>query len=229
MAFVMAMAQSAGGASWPDFASRRDWMVATSLRARGISEPRVLEAMAAVPRERFVPPAVLARAYEDTPLPIASGQTISQPYMVALMLEAVALRAEDKVLEIGTGSGYGAAVLGHLAREVHSIERLAPLANAARQILQDLGYANVVVWQGDGAAGLPSEAPFDAIIVTAAAPSIPPALLGQLASGGRLVMPVGEASADQTLRRLTRAADGSILEQDLGAVRFVPLIGGAPA
>lgn len=225
---ALAMAQAAGGASWPDFATRRDWMVASTLRARGITDPRVLEAMATVPRERFVPPAVLARAYEDTPLPIASGQTISQPYMVALMLQALGLRPGDKVLEVGAGSGYGAAVLSRLAREVHSIERLAPLANAARQLLRELGYPNVTVWQGDGAEGLPTEAPFDAIVATAAAETVPPALVEQLAPGGRLVIPVGAAAEDQTLLRFTRQPDSSVVRQELGPVRFVPLIGGLP-
>jgi protein-L-isoaspartate(D-aspartate) O-methyltransferase len=201
-------------------------MVTASIEARGISEPCVLKAMREVPRHLFVPAEVADFAYADSPLPIGEEQTISQPYVVALMTQALRLSPEDRVLEVGTGSGYGAAVLSRVGREVYSIERHPSLAGQATETLARLGYANVHVLCGDGALGLPSFAPYDAISVTAAARSVPEAHLWQLAPGGRLVIPVGGKS-DQELLRITRLADGGFAREDLGGVRFVPLIVGA--
>jgi protein-L-isoaspartate(D-aspartate) O-methyltransferase len=208
-----------------DLAALRDEMVARQLAARGIRDGRVLAAMRAVPREEFVPSELVEFAYEDSPLPISEEQTISQPYIVALMAEALELRPEDRVLEVGTGSGYAAAVLAHLAAEVSTIERHESLAVAARRKLRELGYANVRVVHGDGSLGWEEGAPYDAIVAAAGGPDVPPALLAQLAPGGRLVMPVGSTPREQTLVRLRKRADGKIAREDLGPVRFVPLIG----
>ena len=197
-------------------------MVQRDLSGRGIRDPRVLAAMGAVPRERFVPAPLAARAYDDAPLGIGEGQTISQPYIVGLMTEAAALAPGDRVLEIGTGSGYQTAILAALAHHVHTVERLPPHADAARRRLEALGITNVTVHVGDGAEGLPAEAPFDAIVVTAGAPTIPAPLADQLAPGGRLVIPVGPPDR-QRLVRLERRPSG-YAETDLGAVRFVPLV-----
>lgn len=205
-------------------ARRRARMVANDVAGRGVTDPAVLEAMGAVPRERFLPPAMDEFAYDDSPLPIEAGQTISQPFIVAAMAEAAELGPEDRVLEIGAGSGYGAAVLSLVAGEVWTIERHAELADLARRRLADLGYANVHVLCGDGTLGWPGAAPFDAIVVTAGAPVLPPALLEQLAEGGRLVIPVGPESRSQHLVRARRRG-GAIHQDDLGAVAFVPLIG----
>jgi protein-L-isoaspartate(D-aspartate) O-methyltransferase len=205
-------------------AAARDRMLKEQLIARGIRDERVLAAMAKVPREQFIPVSGRELAYADHPVPIGHGQTISQPYIVALMTELAALDAKSRVLEIGTGSGYQAAVLGEVAAEVYSVEILAPLAERATATLAALGYANVKVRSGDGYRGWPEAAPFDAILVTAAPPSIPDPLKQQLAVGGRLVIPVGDRS--QELRVLTRTSSG-FDERTVLPVRFVPMTGEA--
>jgi len=206
--------------------ARRAQMVRDQLRHRGIVDPRVLAAFAAVPREAFVPASSTARAYEDTPLAIGAGQTISQPYVVALAAQALQLHGAERVLEIGTGSGYAAAILATLAREVDTVERIPELAHAARDRLAQLGFTNVRVHHGDGTLGWPAHAPYDAIVVSAGAPRPPPALLAQLAVGGRLVLPYGELD-EQELARITRREPERFDEDRLGGVRFVPLIGEA--
>jgi protein-L-isoaspartate(D-aspartate) O-methyltransferase len=207
------------------FQIARQQMVEEQLRRRGVHDERVLQAMATVPRHLFVPPVLQSQAYEDGPLPIGQEQTISQPYIVALMTESLRLKGKETVLEIGTGSGYQAAVLSLLAKQVYSIEIIPQLAETARQRLVSLGYENVEVIVGDGNKGWPTKAPYDAIIVTAAAPQIPPALLEQLAEGGQMVLPV-EVGEGQHLLRLQKV-DGKIVREDLGAVRFVPLVSGS--
>ena len=199
----------------------RERMVRTQVEARGVSDPRVLDAVRSVPRHRFVPAALQDRAYDDTPLPIAAGQTISQPYIVAVMTEAARLEADDIVLEVGTGSGYQAAVLSPLVRHVYSVEVVPELARASTTLLADLGYANVTVREGDGYAGWSEHAPFDAIVVTAAPPEIPAALRDQLKVGGRMVVPVGVGN--QELLVIERTADG-FSETSLMPVRFVPMV-----
>ena len=198
-------------------------MVEEQLRARGIRDERVLAAMAKVPREIFVAPEDVPKAYGDFPLAIGAGQTVSQPYMVAAMLEKLALRPEDRVLEVGTGTGYEAAILGELAAEVWTIERQPELAEKARAILKGLGYANVHVVQGDGSRGLPEQAPFDKIVVAAAAPRIPETLVEQLADGGKMILPVG-TRAEQQLQ-LVRKAGNEIAIKNEDLCRFVPLVG----
>ncbi len=198
-------------------------MVEEQLRSRGIRDERLLDAMARVPRHEFVSPEHRDEAYEDHPIAIGEGQTISQPFVVADMLEALALRPEDVVLEIGTGSGYETAVLAELVRTVYSIERIASLAERARAVLQRLGYNNVTVVHGDGSQGLPEAAPFDAIVVSAAAPHVPKPLMDQLRDGGRLVIPVGGGFA-QELQLVRKIGDNSTVLY-LDGVRFVPLIG----
>jgi len=190
-----------------------------------VSDPAVLAAMAAVPRHLFVPPQHREQAYEDIPLPIGHGQTISQPYIVALMTQALGLRPDSRVLEIGTGSGYQSAILAHITPTVWSVETIAELAGAARERLQGLGYG-VSVRAGDGRLGWPEHAPYDGIIVTAASPDVPPALAAQLAEGGRLVIPVGEGSWDQVLWLIRRDGD-RLQKQYLAGVRFVPLVASA--
>jgi protein-L-isoaspartate(D-aspartate) O-methyltransferase len=207
------------------FPAQRQRMVERQVVARGIRDQRVLRAMRAVPREEFLGAGMREFAYEDSPLPIEAGQTISQPYIVALMLEAAALRRGDRVLEIGAGSGYAAAVMSRLATEVFTIERHAELARLARARLQRLGIGNVVVRTGDGSGGWPEEAPFDAIMAAAGAPAVPDALRRQLAVGGRLVMPVGATQRRQQLLKLTRIGEDEWREEDLGDVLFVPLVG----
>jgi protein-L-isoaspartate(D-aspartate) O-methyltransferase len=199
-------------------------MVREQIAGRGIEDPRVLAALSRVPRHELVPEDVRAHAYEDRPLPIGHGQTISQPFVVAYMTEQLRLRGGERVLEIGTGSGYQAAVLAEIAGEVFSIEIVAPLGERARADLKRLGYKNVHVRIGDGYRGWPEQAPFDAIIVTAAPGHVPQPLIDQLAVGGRLVLPVG--SFDQELLRIERHADG-IREERLIDVRFVPMRGEA--
>ena len=206
------------------FASDRQRMVEYQLRGRGIRDERVLDAMARVPRHEFVPERFQAQAYEDHPIPIGYGQTISQPYIVALMLEALALEPTDKVLEIGTGSGYQTALLAELAASVYSIERHAGLAQNAERVLAKLGYTNIVVLVGDGSEGLPQDAPFDAIIVSAAAPELPSTLVEQLRDGGRMVIPVGPAHAQEL--QLAQKQQGQLLVSYLEGCRFVPLITG---
>jgi protein-L-isoaspartate(D-aspartate) O-methyltransferase len=206
------------------FHAARQQMVEGQLRQRNIRDERVLQAMATVPRHLFVPPKWRAQAYDDGPLPIGEEQTISQPYIVAVMTESLRLKGTETVLEIGTGSGYQAAVLSVLAKKVHSIEIIPELAETARKRLTALGYKNVEVIVGDGNLGWPQGSPYDAIIVTAAAPQIPPALIEQLAEGGRMVLPV-EVGEEQHLLRLQKA-EGKIIREDLGPVRFVPLVSG---
>jgi protein-L-isoaspartate(D-aspartate) O-methyltransferase len=201
----------------------RQVMVETQIKRRGVLDPRVLAAMAKVPRHRFIPPHLREQAYSDYPLPIGEEQTISQPYIVALMTEALELTGPEKVLELGTGSGYQAAVLGELAAEVFTIERIPPLARLAEQVLASLGYANVHVIVADGTLGWSAEAPFDAILVTAGSPQVPPPLLDQLGMGGRLVIPVGDRYT-QTLTRVRRTPEG-LQHEYLGGCRFVKLIG----
>jgi protein-L-isoaspartate(D-aspartate) O-methyltransferase len=208
-----------------DLAGARAHMVRAHIADRGVRDPTVLEAMRSVPREAFLPPELEEFAYADTPLPIERGQTISQPYIVALMAAAAGLRPGDRVLEVGTGSGYAAAIFGRIAREVYTVERHAELAKIAAERLARLGVSNVSVLHGDGTLGWPEHAPYDAIIVAAGGPKVPEALLGQLAPGGRLVIPVGEGRGLQRLLRVTREADGRLREEELGDVRFVPLIG----
>ena len=205
-----------------NFELARHNMVLRQLERRGIHDPRVLEAMEWVPREEFVPVELIDLAYDDRALPIGLEQTISQPYTVAYMCQEARLTADDKVLEIGTGSGYGAAVLSLLAREVHTIERIEELFDVAQARLTRLGYQNVHVYWDDGTLGLPAEAPFDAIIVTAGAESIPAAYQAQLAEGGRLIMPVGPPSHQQMIR-LTRRGD-TFERDNLGSFGFVPLV-----
>ncbi|HKY13505.1 MAG TPA: protein-L-isoaspartate(D-aspartate) O-methyltransferase [Microthrixaceae bacterium] len=207
-----------------DWAARRRKMVAMHRRRGEVRDERVLAAMADVPREEFVPEAVRDRSYDECALPIGDGQTISQPYVVTLMTAALELEPTDRVLEVGTGSGYQSAVLARLAARVVSVERLAELAAEAEARFTRLGIEGIEVRVADGSLGWPDEAPYDAIVVTAGGPMIPPALLGQLAPGGRLVMPVGPSEA-QDLVRIDVAADGSSRRRDLGAVAFVPLIG----
>ena len=198
--------------------------LADYLRRMGIADPRVIDAMRDVPRDAFLPPELQEFAYQDTPLPIGEGQTISQPYIVALMAEAARLRPHHRVLEVGTGSGYAAGVFSRLAREVFTIERSSSLAWLARTRLRELGFDNVEVRHGDGTLGWPDAAPFDAILVAAGGPELPSALLDQLAPGGRLVIPVGESPREQRLLSVERR-DGRFVREDLGAVRFVPLVG----
>jgi protein-L-isoaspartate(D-aspartate) O-methyltransferase len=205
------------------FNEARQVMVETQIRGRGVLDSRVLAAMAKVPRHRFIPRHLWEQAYSDYPLPIGEEQTISQPYIVALMTEALELAGPEKVLELGTGSGYQAAVLGELAAQVFTIERLPSLARAAEQILASLGYSNVHVIVADGTLGWPGQAPFDAILVTAGSPQVPPPLVDQLAMGGRLVIPVGDRYS-QTLTRVRRTPDG-LKHEYLGGCRFVKLIG----
>jgi protein-L-isoaspartate(D-aspartate) O-methyltransferase len=203
--------------------ARCDAMVREQIEARGVRDPRVLAALRAVPRHRFVPEAYRDRAYEDGPLPIGQRQTISQPYIVAVMTELLRPQPDDRVLEVGTGSGYQAAVLARLASRVYSIEIVPELAERARATLGELGVSNVEVVTGDGYRGLPEHAPFDGILVTAAPTEVPQALLDQLAVGGRLVVPVG--GLDQELRLLERTAEG-VRSQTLFPVRFVPMVHG---
>jgi len=198
-------------------------MVRRQLRAQGIRDPRVLAAMQAVPRESFVPEHIHQFAYANCPLPIGWGQTISQPLMVATMLEALKLEGDEHVLDVGTGSGYQAAVVAELVRQVISIEIVPELASAAARTLERLGYDNVEVVLGDGSLGWPPRAPYDAIVVAAGAPEIPEPLIAQLAPGGRLVIPVGSAGEQQLVRVTKRANE--LVEEDLGACVFVPLVG----
>ena len=208
-----------------DFATRREKMVERQIAARGIHDPNLLQAMREVPREAFVPAALADQAYEDMPLPIDAGQTISQPYIVALMIEAAGIVPGAKALEIGAGSGYAAAVMSRVAAQVIAIERHEELVDLARTRMRELGYANVLIVHGDGSVGLAEQAPFDAIIAAASGSHVPEALKGQLKIGGSLVMPVGEPGAIQRLVALTRSGEEAWRTRELCPVRFVPLIG----
>src|SRR6185369_900153 len=210
-----------------DFVAMRERMVKEQLQFRGVHDPKVLAAMRSVPREKFVSPELLGFAYEDRPLPIEEGQTISQPYMVAFMAEALELAGDERVLEIGTGSGYSAAVLSRIVPSVRSVERLPELASRALERLQLLGFANVDVHVADGSLGLPQFAPYDAIVVTAGAPEVPAPLLAQLAVRGRLVIPVGGSLNFQSLIRVHRESESEYRRESLMGVMFVPLIGAA--
>jgi protein-L-isoaspartate(D-aspartate) O-methyltransferase len=205
-----------------DFSVPRERMLSAQLRARGIGDERVLAAMARVPRHEFVAEELRSQAYEDHPIPIGKGQTLSQPYIVAVMLQALALDGSERVLEIGTGSGYQTALLAELAREVFSVERLRSLAQSAQEILHRLGYQNITVVTGDGSQGLAQRAPFDAIVLAAAAPRVPPALFAQLREGGRMVAPIGPAYAQKLL--MIQKQNGHALVRNLEKCRFVPLI-----
>lgn len=206
-----------------DFAQQRAAMVEWQLRQRGIRDPRVLEAFLAVPRHEFVPPECLFQAYDDGPLPIGEGQTISQPYMVAAMTEALALRGSEKVLEVGTGSGYQAAILARLARVVYTIERHASLAASAQTRLERLGVTNVTCLVGDGSEGYSPAAPYDAILVAAAAPRVPTPLTDQLADPGRLAIPVGDLNSQELI--LVEKSKARLSQTTVNYCRFVPLTG----
>ena len=223
---LAAAAGSVGPQDDATFARRRQEMVSSQVADRGIRDPRVLRALAGVPRHLFVLPADIDQAYEDHPLPIAEGQTISQPYIVALMTECLALKIGDKVLEIGTGSGYQAAVLGLIVDRVFTVEIHDTLARRAAETLERLGFRNVRVRSGDGFFGWPEEAPFDGVIVTCAVPEVPPALFAQLAEGGRLVIPLGDTQTYQRLTVITKTGGKRRVEQVLD-VRFVPMTGEA--
>ena len=209
------------------FENLRKQMIDYQLAARGLHDEAVLKAVSAVPREEFVPTELVEFAYSDSPLPIAARQTISQPYIVALMTAALELQPEDRVLEVGTGSGYAAAVLAEIAKAVFTVERHKILADTARRRLEQLGYENTHVLHGDGTLGWPEYAPFDAIVVAAGGPEVPDKLKQQLAIGGRLVIPVGSSLRTQKLLRVLRIGEHEFEEEDLGSVRFVPLIGAA--
>jgi protein-L-isoaspartate(D-aspartate) O-methyltransferase len=208
-----------------DYAAEREAMVERQLKHRGIHDRSILDAFRAVPREAFVDADVAHLAYGDHPLPIAAGQTISQPFIVAEMIEAAGIAPGATVLEVGAGSGYAAAVMSRIADGVIAVERLPELAAIARERLARLGYANVTIVEGDGSSGWPDEAPFDAIVVAASGSHVPPSLVEQLAPGGRLVMPVGDPGRVQELVKVTREAGGRVRQDSLGEVRFVPLIG----
>jgi len=208
-----------------DFAKLREQMVTNQIFARGVRDERVLEAMRKVPREMFVPEHLRMFAYDDRPLPIAEGQTISQPYIVAFMVEALALTGGEKILKVGAGSGYAAAVFAEIAGDVYAIERIGQLAEIAAAHLVDAGYDNVHILHADGTRGWIEEAPFEAILVSAGAPSVPESLKSQLASGGRMIVPIGSDARAQELVRITRREKGQFDREDLADVRFVPLIG----
>ena len=219
---ALAPAMNDAGPSDP-FRMRRAGMVVVQLRDRGIRDERVLAAMERVPRHEFVPAERIAEAYGDHPLPIGEGQTISQPYIVAAMLEALALRSEDSVLEIGAGSGYQTAILCELCRSVYGIERYASLCERAQATLSRLGYSNFTLRVGDGSLGWPEAAPFDAIVVSAAVPRVPVALFEELREGGRLILPVGSQISQEL--QLVRKQAGVAMLTHLDGCRFVPLVG----
>jgi protein-L-isoaspartate(D-aspartate) O-methyltransferase len=208
-----------------DYAAEREAMVERQLRGRGISDKQILDAFLEVPREAFVSTDYARSAYGDHPLPIEANQTISQPYIVALMIEAAGIARDEKVLEVGSGSGYAAAVISRIAGRVIGIERQHELVEIARERLARLHYDNVTIVEGDGTRGCADEAPFDAILAAASGSHVPQSLIDQLADGGRLVMPVGSPGWPQELVKVTKRADGSVERQNLGGVRFVPLIG----
>ncbi len=208
-----------------DFAAEREAMIERTIRRRGLDNPALITAFRAVPREEFISSDFAEHAYSDGPLPIESGQTISQPYIVALTIDAAGIGADDKVLEIGAGSGYAAAVIGQIAREVVAIERHHELVMLARERMRHLGYPNIRILEGDGTLGCPAEAPFDAIVAAASGSHVPAVLVDQVKPGGRIVMPIGDPHSVQSLVKLTKREDGTLNREDLGAVRFVPLIG----
>lgn len=210
-----------------DFIARRKDMVEQQIAARGILSRHVLRAMETVPREKFLPQHLRQFAYRDAALPIAEQQTISQPYIVALMIEALQLGQDDRVLDVGTGSGYAAAVLAEIAQEVVSIECIESLTVNAQQVIRQLGYRNVQVVHGDGSVGWKARAPYNAIIVAAGAPAVPEALKSQLTIGGRLVLPVGDNQRYQTLIRIDRISETEFEQTELADVRFVPMVGRA--
>jgi protein-L-isoaspartate(D-aspartate) O-methyltransferase len=208
-----------------DFASEREAMVERTIRRRGLEDAALIAAFLAVPREEFISGDYAEHAYADGPLPIEAGQTISQPYIVALTIDAAGIGPGDKVLEVGAGSGYAAAVIGRIAREVIAIERHRELVALAQARMDRLRYANVRVLAGDGTRGCPAEAPFDAIVAAASGSHVPATLVDQLKPGGRIVMPIGDPHSIQSLVKLTKRGNGTLERADLGAVRFVPLIG----
>jgi protein-L-isoaspartate(D-aspartate) O-methyltransferase len=213
------------GASTVDFVSEREAMVERQLRRRGITEPDILDAFRAVPREAFVGTDKAHLAYGDHPLPIEAGQTISQPYIVALMIQAAAIKPNDVVLEVGSGSGYAAAIISRIASRVIGVERQHELVEVSRERLRRLGFENIEIVEGDGTRGWRDGAPYDAILAAASGNHVPESLLSQLAPCGRLVIPLGRPGAVQRLVKVTRQEDGILVQEDLGAVRFVPLIG----
>jgi protein-L-isoaspartate(D-aspartate) O-methyltransferase len=213
------------GKAATDFAAEREAMVERQLRRRGISEPGILDAFRVVPREAFVSGDYAHLAYGDHPLPIEAKQTISQPYIVALMIQAAAIQAGDTVLEVGSGSGYAAAVISRIAARVIGVERQHELVESARERLSRLGYGNVAIVEGDGTRGWADEAPFEVVLAAASGSHVPKTLLAQLAPGGRLVMPIGELGQVQELVKVTKQQDGILRQENLGGVRFVPLIG----
>jgi len=208
-----------------DYAAEREAMVLRQLERRGITEPRILDAFRTVPREAFVGAGYAHSAYGDHPLPIEAGQTISQPYIVALMIQAAGIKSGDVVLEVGSGSGYAAAVISRIAGKVVGMERQHALVEVARERMRRLGYDNVDIVEGDGTVGLPDAAPYDAILAAASGSHIPAPLIDQLKIGGSIVMPVGSPGWAQNLVKATKREDGTIDQSDLGGVRFVPLIG----
>ena len=208
-----------------DFAALRERMIERHIEGRGLDNPALIAAFRAVPREAFVSGDYAEGAYADSPLPIESGQTISQPYIVALTIDAAEIGPGDKVLEIGAGSGYAAAVIGQIARQVIAVERHHELVRIADERMRRMGYDNVVIVEGDGTLGCPEEAPFDAIVAAASGSHVPQVLLDQLKPGGRIVMPLGDPGAIQRLIKVTKHQDGTLEQANLGAVRFVPLVG----
>ena len=208
-----------------DYATEREAMVERQMRRRGITEPEILDAFRVVPREKFISEEYAHLAYGDHPLPIEANQTISQPYIVALMIQAARIKGGDKVLEIGAGSGYAAAVISRIAGKVIGVERQHDLVEVARERLQRLGYDNVEIVEGDGTRGCPDHAPFEAILAAASGSHVPDPLVEQLAPGGCIVMPVGEPGWVQELVKVTKQDDGILKHENLGGVRFVPLIG----
>jgi protein-L-isoaspartate(D-aspartate) O-methyltransferase len=208
-----------------DFATLRERMVDRQIAARGLDDPALLAAFRAVPREDFVSGDYADYAYQDSPLPIESGQTISQPYIVALTIYAAGIKPGARILEVGAGSGYAAAVIGQIAEEVIAVERHHELAELAQLRMRRLGYGNVRIVEGDGTLGWPEDAPFDAIVAAASGSHVPQSWIAQLKPGGRIVMPVGPPHEVQTLLKVTKRDDGSLSHEDLGGVRFVPLIG----
>jgi protein-L-isoaspartate(D-aspartate) O-methyltransferase len=208
-----------------DYAAEREAMIDRHLKRRGIDQPAILDAFREVPREAFIAPDLAHLAYGDHPLPIEAGQTISQPYIVGLMIEAAGIKPGDKVLEIGAGSGYAAAVISRIAGQVIGIERKHDLVEVARKRLRALGYDNVAIVEGDGTMGCPEEAPFDAILAAASGSHVPQPLIDQLATSGRIVMPIGGPGWVQELVKVSKGPGGRLVQENLGGVRFVPLIG----